>query len=98
MIGIVSWCAAIAASVLFFLLINKLLSHYLSEFSPTRISLVAVFLSAIITDVLIHIFILIESGYSEMMMWALISFPFVGLCLIFINFIIKAVYEWNQRG
>jgi len=94
--GVLSWFIAIVISVLFFIAIIKLLSHYFLSVSASRITLIAVISSAIITDLLIHIFIILESGYSEMMMWASISFPFVFVCLIFVNFILKFIYDWKQ--
>ena len=97
MFGFLSWCIAIIVSVTIFISVNRFLAHYFSGMSAIRRFFIAVCLPAIITDILIHIVIIIESGYSEMMMWASISFPFVGICLLFVNFIALAIYKWKQR-
>ena len=97
MLGVLSWFIAIVISVLVFIASTKLLSHYCLNVSASRITLIAVISSAIITDLLIHIFIILESGYSEMIMWASVSLPFVFVCLIFVNFILKFIYDWKQR-
>ena len=97
MLGIFSWLIAIVISVLVFIAIIKLLSYYFSGVSVSRLSLVTVITSAIITDLLIHVLIILESGYPEMMMWASISFPFVLVCLVFFNFILKLIYDWKQN-
>jgi hypothetical protein len=96
MVGFFSWLGSIAVGILIFLLINKILFHYFSNISANKKSLLAIILSAIIADFFIHIFIAIENGYSEMMMWSSISFPLVALLLIFVNLIVKIVYVWVQ--
>ena len=96
MLGVLSWLIAIVISVLVFITIIKLLSYCFSDVSASRLSLMAIITSAVITDLLIHVLIILESGYPEMMMWASISFPFVLVCLIFFNFIVKLIYDWKQ--
>jgi len=96
MIGVLSWCVAIVLSVMIYLITNRFLSQRFSGINNAGKALMAILLSAILTDFLIHIFIAIQSSYSEMMIWFSISFPFVGLCLIFINFIARAVLEWKS--
>jgi hypothetical protein len=96
MIGLFFWLGSIAFGILIFLLINKILFYYFSNISSNKKSLLAIILSAITADFLIHIFIAIENGYSEMMMWSSISFPLVALLFIFVNLIVKVVYVWVQ--
>jgi len=97
MLGVLSWLITIVISVIVFISTIKLLSYCFSDVSVSRLSLIAVITSAIITDLLIHILIMLESGYPEMMMWASISFPFVLVCLVFFNFILKLIYDWKQN-
>jgi hypothetical protein len=96
MFGVLSWFITIIISVLVFFAINKFLSHYLLSVSAFRKTLIVVIFPAIVTDLLIHIFIILESGYSEMIMWASISFPYVLVCLIFVNLLIKLIFDWRQ--
>ncbi len=96
MFGILSWGIAIIVDLLIYLLIKSYSSKYFLSMSQFKRSILSILLPAIITDILVHILITIESGYSEMAMWASISFPFIGLCLIFFNFIATALYEWKK--
>jgi hypothetical protein len=97
MIGFLGWLGSIAIGILIFLLINKILFHYFSNISANKKSFLAIILSAITADFFIHIFIAIENGYSEMMMWSWISFPLVALLFVFVNLIVKVVYVWVQN-
>jgi hypothetical protein len=96
MIGLFFWLGSIAFGILVFLLINKVLFHYFSNISSNKKSLLAIILSAITADFFIHVFIAIENGYSEMMMWSFISFPLVALLFIFLNLIVKVFIVWVQ--
>lgn len=97
MTGILVWGITIIISAMTFLLVNRLLSQHLSNIRDSRKSLIAIILSAIVVDLIVHIVIIVDAGFSEVMMWAPISLLFVGLCLVVTNFVVKAVYEWKKR-
>lgn len=97
MTGILVWVITIIISAMTFLLVNRLLSKHLANITDSRKSLIAIILSAIVGDLLVHIIIIVDVGFSEMMMWAPVSIPFVGLCLVITSFIMKAMYEWKKR-
>lgn len=96
MFGILSWGIVIIVDLFLFFLLSRFSSKYFLRMSKINRSLLSILSAAILSDILVHILITIKSGYSEMAMWASISFPFVGLCLIFINFIATALYEWKN--
>jgi hypothetical protein len=97
MIGILSWGIAIIISVSIFIIIKNLV--YKIAIKNTNIKLIiSIIISAIIADIIIHFIISVETSFAEMMMWASISFPFVGICLVFINLVINALYEWKVKG
>ena len=93
MIGALGWCVTIFINIVIYIVLNRFLGERFSNIKFSRKSLIAIFLSAILTDILIHTIIVFQSSYSEMMMWSSISFPLVGLCLIIVNFIVKAISE-----
>lgn len=96
MTGVLVWGTMIIISATIFLLANSLLSKHLSNMRDSSKSLIAMMLSAIVVDLLSHIAIIVDAGFTNMMAWAPISFPFVGLCLILTNFVVKTMYEWKR--
>lgn len=76
MIGILSWGIAIIISIGIFIIIKKLIYKKTKKWTNAKL-IIAIIVSAMIADTIIHFIIIIETDFAEMMMWASVSFPFV---------------------
>ena len=90
MVGLSLWFLTIVVNLIIYFFIKKLLSVNSGRLQFVVSSIGA----ATITDIIVHIFIFIESGYPEMMMWFWISFPSVLIVLLLFNVGAKIFTDW----
>ena len=62
-----------------------------------KVKIIDILTIILIVDSLVHVLIAVTSSYNEMMMWKMISFPFVALVNIFICLIGKLLFESLAR-
>jgi len=87
-IGIIVWSFFLAMNV-------SIVIAYQKIRKKSKFSLLDILLIAITTDLFVHILGIIYSGFSEVLAWALITIPFIGVMSFLASGVIALISEYT---
>lgn len=84
--GVIVWGSVVVINLVVLLILQFARK---SRYVPVK----DIFLAALISDVIVHLIVAFISNIGEMIMWAMISFPLVGVVSLLVCLLAKYGYE-----